>query len=751
MSSTQTTTTETNQQQPRARRVNRARRPARGTPKNAAQESAEDGAAAEKTADAEEGAICWICAEPVKYWSVSECNHRTCHVCALRLRALYKKLECTFCKEPQQSVIFTISPDAPFSSYSPDAIPYKDPKLSIFFETQEMMEETLILLRFNCPDSKCDYIAVAGWGDLKLHVREAHGKVMCDLCIRHKKVFAHEQALYPPWLLPYHLPSMAHHRSRKPPPPKEQIEGGVHPLCAFCRECFFSDDELYAHMRERHEECFICKRNEIRDQYFQNYEALEQHFTNAHFPCPNAQCQARKFVVFGSALDLKAHMVEEHGADMSARDKRDALRVQADFAFDAGGGSGGGGGGRRGGRNRDRDRGDRGEPPPQPGPARPGGGGRRREGFGAHLSTEANPSASANGTSHNTPEPSRRPSPSPVRDDVDPEVAERHASFVARLVSVAPNNANIVPGVKAAIRSYRASESAARDLISTIWNVLDRDLDNTASIINALVDLLDEDEKKRDLLAAWNGFKLEQRKNFPDLVPTSQGNEYAGITAGRVLNAKHSTATRSSSASSSRHVWDRVAQAAASSSVPGPSRQRPADRFPPLNPQASAPAPVPAYRQPQRSTPWASTAASAGPSSSSHFPPPSSVSVVPRPAVSRGSSKAKGPPPPSLSKSAFPELPSTSNNKPVRAPVGGNQSLKNILGKPSQPAGNVWGAASASAAQPVSNGSSEVGHSRDEQEPNGEVVGSRNDGGGGRKKGKGKQKQTLFTLGTFPT
>jgi hypothetical protein len=45
-----------------------------------------------------EGDICWLCAEPVKYYSVSECNHRTCHVCAVRLRALYKKMECTFCK-----------------------------------------------------------------------------------------------------------------------------------------------------------------------------------------------------------------------------------------------------------------------------------------------------------------------------------------------------------------------------------------------------------------------------------------------------------------------------------------------------------------------------------------------------------------------------------------------------------------------------------------------------------------------------
>lgn len=43
-------------------------------------------------------ASCWICAEPVKYYSVSKCDHRTCHICALRLRALYKKFECTFCK-----------------------------------------------------------------------------------------------------------------------------------------------------------------------------------------------------------------------------------------------------------------------------------------------------------------------------------------------------------------------------------------------------------------------------------------------------------------------------------------------------------------------------------------------------------------------------------------------------------------------------------------------------------------------------
>jgi E3 ubiquitin-protein ligase ZNF598 len=48
--------------------------------------------------ESQEQDLCWICAEDIKYYAVSECNHRTCHVCALRLRALYKKLDCTFCK-----------------------------------------------------------------------------------------------------------------------------------------------------------------------------------------------------------------------------------------------------------------------------------------------------------------------------------------------------------------------------------------------------------------------------------------------------------------------------------------------------------------------------------------------------------------------------------------------------------------------------------------------------------------------------
>ena len=74
-------------------------------------------------------------------------------------------------------MIFTASPDAPFASYNQDSMVFKDAKLSIVFETQEMLEETLLLLRFNCPDPDCAYIG-NGWGDLKLHVRASHGKLI---------------------------------------------------------------------------------------------------------------------------------------------------------------------------------------------------------------------------------------------------------------------------------------------------------------------------------------------------------------------------------------------------------------------------------------------------------------------------------------------------------------------------------------------------------------------------------------------
>ena len=52
-----------------------------------------------------EAEVCFICASPVVHNSVAPCNHRTCHICALRMRALYKTKDCAHCRVSALSVL----------------------------------------------------------------------------------------------------------------------------------------------------------------------------------------------------------------------------------------------------------------------------------------------------------------------------------------------------------------------------------------------------------------------------------------------------------------------------------------------------------------------------------------------------------------------------------------------------------------------------------------------------------------------
>lgn len=69
--------------------------------------------------------------------------------------------------------------------------------------------------------------------------------------------------------------------------------------------------------------------------------------------------------------------------------------------------------------------------------------------------------------------------------------------------------------------------------------------------------------------------------------------------------------------------------------------------------------------------------------------------------------------------------------------MSGNQSLRNIIGD-SGPSTPVWQAGGAASSGPSMPGG-------------GPTNGAAETPSGGKKKGKGKQKQTLFTLGSFPS
>ncbi|GAB7353308.1 hypothetical protein MBLNU459_g3806t1 [Dothideomycetes sp. NU459] len=278
---------------------------------------------AEQPQDEVEAEVCFICASPVVHNSVAPCNHRTCHICALRLRALYKTKACAHCRTEAQTVIFTDDAVKRFEDFTDADFSSVDPNLGIRYEQQDIFEDTVLLLRYNCPDPSCD-AACLGWPDLHRHVKSVHHKMMCDLCTRNKKVFTHEHELFT-------QAELRKHEKYGDDNPGAVDQSGFkgHPECGFCRERFYGDDELYAHCRDKHERCHICdRRNGGRQpQYYLDYNALEVHFRKDHFVCPDQECLDKKFVVFDSEMDLKAHQLEAHPNGLTKDAKRDARRV----------------------------------------------------------------------------------------------------------------------------------------------------------------------------------------------------------------------------------------------------------------------------------------------------------------------------------------------------------------------------------------------------------------------------------------
>lgn len=124
-----------------------------------------------------EGEVCFICASPVQHTAIAPCNHRTCHICSLRLRALYKTKTCAHCRTESDHVIFTDNTTKNYEEFSAGDFFKSDDNLGIQFENPDIFEDTRLLLQYNCPDSECD-VACLGWPDLHRHVKTAHGKVM---------------------------------------------------------------------------------------------------------------------------------------------------------------------------------------------------------------------------------------------------------------------------------------------------------------------------------------------------------------------------------------------------------------------------------------------------------------------------------------------------------------------------------------------------------------------------------------------
>ena len=679
-----------------------------------------------------EAEVCFICASTISHTAVTPCNHRSCHICSLRYRALYKTKACPYCRLEAASVIFTDDAEKRYEKFTDADFFRTDGNLGIAYENPDIFEDTVLLLRYNCPDPSCD-AACMGWPDLHRHVRKTHQKMMCDLCTRNRKIFTHEHELFT-------QAELKRHEKHGDDNPGAIDQSGFqgHPECGFCRQRFFGDDELYAHCREKHERCHLCDRRTggQNPQYYIDYNALERHFNKDHFPCLDNECQEKKFVVFDSEMDLKAHQLEQHPNGLSKDARRDARRVDIS-AFDyrpqyqepRRGGSN-----RRAGRGRD--------PNSEPMPAASAGQMTRAElahqrereiqsaqsvtsrTFGGQL-TQSEPQAQTvrrpanvqsprptnaqpNTTAlHDLPPLSAPASPRPAEALTPQEQARRlrHAAVTERAANLLHNDQMKLGEFRERITTYRQGTISASDLIDAFFSLFDTSSAELGKLIKELADIFEVSGKRDALLKAWSDWKAIN-EDYPSLPGPAGANATSAagvlgsaIGGSRVLKLKSSTAQSSRSAMGRQKSWG---NAAASANKPGSA-------FPslPATNGAAPPAPTPG---------WLTLRPSAAATSNSAS---SSAKASPAPSRSQSSAHMK-------KTDAFPALPAA--RKPTSTVFSPGYTGAGVIRSNTSMPASAWGGGAAS------NGTMPAAATEDDLEA---VKG----------KGKGRKKQVLFNWG----
>ncbi|KAI5848694.1 hypothetical protein DFP73DRAFT_542086 [Morchella snyderi] len=697
--------------------------------------------------------VCFICADPVTFSAIAPCTHTTCHICALRMRALYKNRACAHCRTEAEWVIFSKLEEKKFTDFTASDIVSTNETLGIKFDDKAIENDTNLLLRYNCPIGDCTR-ACRGWPDLNYHVRTTHSRVLCDLCVRNKKVFTHEHTLFT------HQELRKHERTGDDQPGSENQSGFKgHPECGFCRQRFYSSDELFTHCRDKHERCHICDRRNptAQQQYYIDYNSLAAHFTKDHFMCADEECMEKKFIVFENEVDLKAHQLEVHPNGLSKNAKRDARRIDlSQFAEPRSNDRGGNRRHRNDGRGQqEREeapirteqqmtraelayhrtlavqsaqstttqrtfRGQLTEPayaaraPPPPPAARPAA-----QPVAATTNqapparpparpAEPTPAVVAAAVARHAFPPLARPSPpapatssSATRGPItnagrgapvtDDIKRLRHFPVIDRASNMLQHNDKKLNTFKANISRYRQDYLTAGNLVNQFWALFDTNASELGILIKELADLFEDEPKRQGLLKAWNDWKIIN-EDYPPFAGASSSSS-RGTQSSRVLKVKSSTSHSARSTTARQGAWGAAAVVPSSSSATSSSAP------------SSAPGPAPRSANHQgpgahAPTPWVAPSAPARSAASGS-------SVVTRPSRKVG-------------KDEFPSLPTKPPPPPGWGPI-----------KKKDPQAGAWGGGGSGGEQSADPSESE------------EVGGSSNAG----KKKNGKQKQILFHVG----
>lgn len=289
-----------------------------------------------------------------------------------------------------------------------------------------------------------------------------------------------------------------------------------------------------------------------------NYNALEEHFRDGHFLCIDRECLEKKFVVFESEMDLKAHQLSEHADSLSKDVRRDARMVDlSNFelrpAYQQERGRGGRSGGRGGGDNSREGRG-RGRDPNADALPRSSAQPLRRDemAFQRQMAIHSAQSVSnrtfggqlTSGASAPGPTPAERPrngggtpvapaarqQPQPLADAMESlsvtDIANlppqerarlvRHGAVIERATNLLSNDETKMTTFRSHISSYRTGSLSAPQLIEAFFALFDTNANALGTLVREVADLFEDKTKADALRKAWEDWRAINQ-DYPSL------------------------------------------------------------------------------------------------------------------------------------------------------------------------------------------------------------------------------------------
>ena len=143
-----------------------------------------------------------------------------------------------------------------------------------FFEEWRILDAFDSLFENVCSECGIKEKPLASFEDLRTHIRRAHEKQFCQICLDALSNFPRELKMYT-------KKEMVAHRK----------EGDIgdrshrgHPECKFCSDRFVDNDMLLLHLRKSHFWCHFCE-HDGKQEYYNVYKDLRTHFGEVHFLC----------------------------------------------------------------------------------------------------------------------------------------------------------------------------------------------------------------------------------------------------------------------------------------------------------------------------------------------------------------------------------------------------------------------------------------------------------------------------------